>query len=151
MKSWLEKNDMEMYSTYSERKYGVAETFIRTLKNKTYKCMTLVSKNIDTEKLDDIVDKYNNTYHSTIKVKPLKAKSNTYFDSGKEINDKNPKFEIGDTVRILKYFSFERLYSKLVWRSFYDKIKVKNTLPWRYVMNDLNREEIVETFYKIEL
>ena len=108
------KNDMEMYSTYSEGKYGAAETFIRALKNKTYKCMTLGSKNVDIDKLDNIVNKYNNTYHSTIKMKPIKVKSRTYIDSSKETNDKNPKFEIGNTVRILKYIFFKRLYSKLV-------------------------------------
>ena len=53
--------------------------------------------------LDDIVNKYNNTYHSTIKIKSADAKSNTYIDSSKEINNKNPKFKIGDTVRISKH------------------------------------------------
>ena len=56
-----------------------------------------------TNKLDDIVNKYNNTYHSTNKMKPSDAKSNTYINSSKEVNDKNPKFKIGDNVRISKY------------------------------------------------
>ena len=56
-----------------------------------------------TNKLDDIVNKYNNTYHSTNKMKPSDVKSNTYINSSKEVNDKNPKFKIGDNVRISKY------------------------------------------------
>ena len=68
MKSWLEKkNDIEMYSTYNEGKSVVAERFIRTLKNKIYKYMTSISKSVFIDKLDDIVNKYNNTYHRTIK------------------------------------------------------------------------------------
>ena len=71
MKSWLEKNDIEMYSTHNEGKSVVAEGFIRTLKKKLYKYMTSVSKNVYIDKLDYIVDKYNNTYHSTLKMKPV--------------------------------------------------------------------------------
>ena len=65
--------------------------------------MTPVSKNVYIDKLDDIVNKYNNTYHSTIKMKTVDVKSNTYIDSSKEINDKDPKFKISDFVRISKY------------------------------------------------
>ena len=65
--------------------------------------MTSVSKNVYIDKLNDIVNKYNNTYHSTIKMKPVDTKSNTYLNSSKEINNKDPKFEIGDFVRISKY------------------------------------------------
>ena len=71
MKSWLEKNDIEMYSTHNERKSVVAERFIKTLRNKIYKYMTSLSKRVHIDKLDDIVNKYNNIYHSTIKMKPL--------------------------------------------------------------------------------
>ena len=68
MKSWLEKNDIEMYSVYKEGKFVVAGRFIRTSKNKIYKYMTSISKNVYIDKLDDIVNQYNNTYHSTIKM-----------------------------------------------------------------------------------
>ena len=91
-----------MYSTHNEGKYVVAERFIRTLKNKIYKYMTSISKNVYIDKLDDIVNKYNNTYHSTIKMKPVDVKSNTYIDSSKEVDDKNLKFKIGDNLRISK-------------------------------------------------
>ena len=92
MKSWLEKNGIEMYSTHHEGKSVVAERFIRTLKNEIYKYMTSVSKNVSIDRLDHIVSKCNNTCHSTIKRKPVDVKSNTHIDSSKEINDKNPKF-----------------------------------------------------------
>ena len=106
MKSCLEKNDIEMYPTHNEGKSVIAERFIRTLKSKIYKYMTIkksISKNVCVDKLDVIVNKYNNTYHSTIKMKPVDVKSNTYIDSSKEINNKDPKFKISDIVRISKY------------------------------------------------
>ena len=65
--------------------------------------MTLISKNVYIDKLDDIVKKYNNTYHTSIKIKPVDVKDNTYIDFKKEVNDKTPKFKVGDHVRILKY------------------------------------------------
>ena len=92
-----------MYSTNNEGKSVVAERFIRTLKSKIYKYMTSVSKNVYINKLDDIVDEYNNTYHITIKVKPIDVKDNTYINTDKETNDKDPKFKVGDRVRISKY------------------------------------------------
>ena len=92
-----------MYSTHSEGKFVVAERFIRTLKIKTYKHMTSISKNVYIDKLDDIVNECNNTYHTTIKMKPIDVKVNTYIDTDKEINNKDPKFKVGDRVRISKY------------------------------------------------
>ena len=80
LKSWVEKSDMEMYSMHNQGKSVAAERFIRTLKKKTYKYMTSISKYIYIDELDDIVDKYNNTYHITIKMKPVHVKSNKYFD-----------------------------------------------------------------------
>ena len=103
MKSWLEKNAIELHSTHNERKSVVAERFIRTSTNKIYKYMTSISKNVYIDKLDDIVKKYNNTYHNTIKMKPIDVKSSTYINSSKEINDEDPKFKIGDIVRISKH------------------------------------------------
>ena len=71
MKSLFQNNGREMYSTHNEVKSAIAERFIRTLKNKDYKCMTSVSKNVYVDKLDDIVNKYDNTNHSAIKMKPV--------------------------------------------------------------------------------
>ena len=111
IKSWLEKK-------WYEGKFFVAERFIRALKNKIYKYMTSFSKNFYIDKLDDIVHKYNNTYHNTIKMKLVDVKSNTYNDSNEEINDQHSKFKIGVAVRISKYQNIfcKRLHSKLVWR-----------------------------------
>ena len=72
-----------MYSTHNERKFVVAEKSVRTLKNKIYKYITSISKNVYIHKLDDIVNKYNNTYHSTIKMKPVDVKPSTYTESSK--------------------------------------------------------------------
>ena len=90
MKSWLEKNIIEMYPTHNEGKPVVAEKFIRTLKNKIYKYKTSISKNVYIDKLDDVVNKCNNTYHSTNKMKPVDVIPSTYIDSSKEINNKDP-------------------------------------------------------------
>ena len=92
-----------MYSTHNEGKSVVAERFIKTLKSKIYKYMTSISKNVYTDKLDDIVDEYNNTYHTTIKMKPIDVKDNTYNNTSREINNKDPKFKVGDYVRISKH------------------------------------------------
>ena len=75
-KKWLKDNHVEIYSIHNEEKSVVAESFIRTLKTKIYKYMTSLSKNVYIDKLDDIVDEYNNTYHRTIKMKPADVKDN---------------------------------------------------------------------------
>ena len=91
-----------MYSTYNEGKPVVAERFIRTLKNKLYKNMTASNENVYYNVLDDVVSEYNNTKHSTIKMKPMDVKDNerVYID---EHNEKDSKFKIGDRVRISKF------------------------------------------------
>ena len=97
---------MEIYSTHNEEISVVAERFIIAWNNKTYKHMTAVSKNVYVDKLDDAVNEYNNTYHRTIKMKPIKIKGNTYFDYIKEVNNKDPKFKVDEHVRISKYKTF---------------------------------------------
>ena len=82
-KKWLKDNDIEIYSIHNEGKSVIAERFIRTLTNKIYKYMTSVSKNVHIDKLDDIVDGYNNKYHKTIKMKLVDVEDNTYIDFGK--------------------------------------------------------------------
>ena len=151
-KKWLQDNDIIMYSTNNEGKSVVAERFIRTLKSKIYKHMTLISKNVYIDKLDDIVDEYNNTYHTTIKMKPIDVKDNKYINTDKEINNKDPKFKVGDHVRISKY---KNIFAKGYTPNWSEEVfvikKVKNTAPWTYVVNDLNGEEIIGTFYEKEL
>ena len=96
--------------------------------------------------------KYNNTYHSTIKMKPVDVKSKTYIDFNKEINNKDPKSKFGDVVRVSKYKS---IFAKGYVPNWTEKVfvikKVKNTVPWRCVISGLNGEEIVGTFYEKEL
>ena len=151
-KKWLRDNNIVMYSTHNEGKSVVAERFFRTLKGKIYKYMTSISKNVYSDKLDDIVDEYNNTYHATIKMKPIKVKDNTYINTSKEINNKDPKFKVGDHVRISKY---KNIFAKGYMANWSEEVfiikKVKNTIPWTYVINDLNDEEIIGTFYEKEL
>ena len=151
-KKWLKDNDIEMYSIHNEGKSVVAERFIRTLKTKIYKYMTSVMKNVYIDKLDDIVGEYNNTYHRTIKMKPVDLKDNTYIDFKKEINDKDPKFKVGENVRISKY---KNIFAKVHTPNWSEEVfvasKIKNAIPWTYVINDLNGKEIVGTFYEKEL
>ena len=100
MKLWLEKNNIEIYSTHNEEKSVVAERYIITLKHKIKKYLTSISKNVYIDKLDDIVNKYNNTYYRTIKMKEVDIKPTACIDASKEINNKDPKFKI---VILLEY------------------------------------------------
>ena len=130
-KKWLRDNDIVMYSKHNEGKSVVAERFIKTLKSKIYKYMTSISKDVYIDKLDNIVDKYNNTYHTTIKMKPIDVKDNTYINADKEINNKDPKFKVGDRVRIAKY---KNIFAKGYMPNWSEEVfiikKVKNTVPW---------------------
>ena len=141
-----------MYSTHNEGKSVVAERFIRTLKNKIYKYMTSISKNVYIDKLDDIVNEYNNTYHRTIKIKHVDVKDNTYIDFIKEVNDKDPKFKVDDHATVSKYKNiFAKGYSPNWSEEVFVIGKVKKTVPWTYVIYDLNGDEIIGTFYEKEL
>ena len=141
-----------MYSTNNEGKSVIAEIFIRILKTKICKCMTLILKNFYIDKLDDIVKEYNNTYHTTIKTKPLDVKNNTYTDFKNDVNNVDSKFKVGDHVRILK---FKNIFAKGYMPNCSEEIfvikKVKNNVPWTYIINDLNGKEIIGTFSKKEL
>ena len=148
VESSLEKNDIEMYSTHNEGKSVVVERSIRTIKNKIYKHMTSISKNMYIDKLckfDDMVNEYNNKKHRTTKMKPIGVKDNTYIEFGKEVNDNDPKFKVGDRVRISKY---KNTFSKGYTPNWSEEVlvikKIKNTVPWTYVIDDLNGEEIGE-------
>ena len=129
-KKWLRDNDIVMYSTHNEGKSVVAERFIRTLKSKIYKYMT----------------------YTAIKMKPIDVKDNTYINTSKEINNKDPKFKVGDHVRISKY---KNIFAKGYIPNWSEEVfiikKIKNAIPWTYVINDLNGEEIIGTFYEKEL
>ena len=151
-KKWLQDNDIAMYSTHNDGKSVIAERFIKTLKNKIYEYMTSISKNVYIDKLDDIINKYNDTYHRTIKMKPIDVQDNTYINIDKEVNIKDPKFEIGDHLRISKYKNiFAKGYTPNWPEEIFVVKEIKNTVPWTYVINDLNGEEIIGTFYEKEL
>ena len=132
----LKDNYIEMYSNHNEGKSVVAERFIRTLKTKIYKYITSISKNVYINKLDDIVNEYNNTHHRIIKIKSVDVKDNPYIDFKKEVNDKDPKFKDGDPVRIFKY---KNIFAKGYTPSWCEEClvikKVKDTIPWTYVIN----------------
>ena len=114
--------------------------------------MTSISKNVYIDKLDDIVNQYNNKYHTTIKMKPVDVKSNTYIDFKKEVNNADPKFKIGDYVRISKY---KNIFAKGYMPNWSEEIfvisKIRNTVSQTYVINDHNGEQIIGTFYQKEL
>ena len=142
------KNDMKMYSTHNEGKSVIAKRLIRSLKHEIDKYIISMSKNIYIDQLDDIVNKYNNTYHSTIKMKPIDVKWNTYVDFSKEIDNEDPKFKICDILRISKY---KNIFAKGYIPNWSEEVfvieKVKKAVPWTYLINDLKGEEIVATFY----
>ena len=151
-KRWLSNNDITMYSTFNEGKSVVLGRFIRTLKNKLYKHMTAINKNVYYDVLDDIVNKYNNTKHSTIKMKPKDVKDDNnrvYID---EHNKKSTRFNVGDRVRISK---FKNIFAKVYTPNWSKKIfivnKINDTVPWAYSLKDLNGEEILGSFYDREL
>ena len=127
-----------MCSTNNEGKPLIAERFIRTLKTKTYKYVTSISKNVYIDKLDDIIKEYNNKYHTSIKMKPADVNYNTYIDFKKETNDKNPKFKVGDHVRISQNWLEDVFMIK----------KIKNTVPWTCVINDLTMKRLLVLFMK---
>ena len=151
MKSWLEKNDIDKYSTHNEGKSDITERCIRILKNKLYKYMISISKNVYNDKLDDTVNKYNNTYHRTIKMKPVDVKSSIYIKSSKEVNDEDPKFKLV----ILSEYQNIKIFCKGYVPNWSEEVfvikKVKNTMLWTYVISDLKGKKAVGTFYEKEL
>ena len=152
-KDFLKMKNIEMYSTYNEGKSVVAERFIRTLKNQIFKHVTAISKNVYFDVLDDIVNKYNNTIHRTIKMKPIQVTDDYYAkDPSLKPNKKDLKFEVGDNVRISKHKNF---FAKGYIPNWSEEVfvinKIKNTVPWTYAISDLNGEETTGSFHEKEL
>ena len=151
-KTFLKENDIEKYSTFNEGKSVVAERFIKTLKNKIYKHMTTIGKNVHFNDLDDIVKKYNNTVHSSIKMRSKDVTNDSVVEYSEETNNKSPKFKVGDNVRISKDKNiFAKGYTPNWSEEVFVVTKVQNTVPWTYLINDLNGEEIKGSFYEKEL
>ena len=140
-----------MFSTYNERTSVVAERFIRTLKNKIFKHMTAVSKNVYFDVLHEIVNKYNNTVHRTIKIKQLTLHLILMLYN-EDSNEKDPIFKVDDHARISKY---KNIFAKGCTQNWSEEIfvvsKIKDTIPWTYFISDLNGEPIAESFYEKEL
>ena len=115
--------------------------------------MSAISKNIYFDVLDDIVQKYNNTVHKIIKMKPIEVTDNYYAEYNEDpSNKKNPKFKVGDHVRIRKY---KDILAKGYTPNWSEEVfiinKIKNTVPWTYAISDLNGEEITGRFYEKKL
>ena len=138
-KRFLKINNIQMHSTYNEGKSVVAERFVIMLKNKIFKRLNAVPKNVYFDVLDDIVNKYNNTVHRTIKMKPIDVISDSYA-------------EYSDRVKTSKY---KKIFAKGYTRNCSEEVfvvsKIKNTVPQNYVISDLNGEPITESFYEKEL
>ena len=114
--------------------------------------MTAVSKNVYLDALDDIVNKYNSTVHRTIKTKPIDVTDDYYAEYNENPNEKDPKFKVGDNVRISKY---KNIFAKGYTPNWSEEVfvinKIKNTVPWTYAISDMNGEEITRSFYEKEL
>ena len=119
-----------MHSIYNEGKSVVAERFIRTLKNKMFKHMTTISKNICIDVLNDIVNRYHNTVHKTIKMKPTDVTGDSYVECNEESNKKDPKFKVNVHVRISKY---KNIFAKGYIPNWSEEVfivnEIKNTVP----------------------
>ena len=169
-KMWVDKgkefynNDVkkliELYSSENEEKSSVVERWIRTMKEKMWKYFTTNSTNVYINVLPDLVREYNNTRHSSIKMTPVEAsgKKNefkvwkTLYPNRLDILDINPKFSVGDMVRISKTMAlFEKGYTTRWTEEIFTITKIKRTSPITYKIADLNGEEIDGTFYEPEI
>ena len=143
-KSFLKENYIEMYSTHNEGKSLVAERFIKTLKNKIYKHITYIGKNVYFNDLDDTCKKCNNTVHSSITIKSKDVTDDSFVEHSEESNKKDPKFKVGDNVRISKY---KNIFAKGHTPNWSEEVfvvnKIQNTVPWTL----LSGEEIKGSFY----
>ena len=111
--------------------------------------MTNISRNVYYNVLNDIVETYNNTFHSSIKMKPINVENDSFAEYNEESNEKDSKFKISDHVRVSK---FKNIVAKGYAPNRSEEIffikKTKNTVPWAYIISELNGEEIVGSFYE---
>ena len=137
MKSWLQKIDIETYSTQNNGNSVVAERFIRTLKKKIYKYMTSISKNLYIDKLGDIVKKYINPYHKNITMKLVDVKSKTYINFDKENNYKDLKIKVGGYVTISKY---KNIFAKSMFQIGLKKFLLLKKVKNKHIIETYNRK-----------
>ena len=139
-----------MYSRYNKGKSVVAERCIRTLKTRFLHTWQYHLTHQFFDVLDDIVNKYNNTVHTTIKMKPVDVVGDSYAEYNEDFNEKGPKFKVADHVRISKYkkiFGFAKGYAPNWSEEVFIVNKIKNTVPWTCVVNNLNGAEITGSFH----
>ena len=137
-KEFLKIINIEMYSTYNEGKSAFAERFIRTLKNIILKQITAISNNVYFDVLDDIVNKYSNTVHKTIKMKPIDVTSDSYAEYNEDCNKKDPKFKVDGHLRISKHKNiFAKGYTPNWSEEVFVVSRIMDTVSWTYVVSDL--------------
>lgn len=158
MKEYLDKNDITIYSTYGDSKSVVAERFIKTLREKIYKYLQANGTFKYIDKLDDIVDTYNHTTHSTLKMSPIEAREEQNYETILRMNEEkestnNPKFKINDWVRIfVKKDVFQKKTQSENWSFETFQIeKIHQTSPFTYTIKDRKGETIQGSFYEWEL
>ena len=160
MKELLEKNGITLYSTENEEKSSVCERWNRTIKTKLWKQFTVLSNTQYLSILPKILEQYNNTKHSSVKMTPVEAskkknESTVYFNlyGDMEQLSSKPKFKVGDKVRISKYMRkiFDKGYTPNWTEEIFLVDKIQSTNPITYMLKDLNNEEIQESFYEPEL
>ena len=141
MKSEIEESEIEMYLTHDEGKSFVAGRFIKTSKNEIHKYMTSMSKNMYIDKLN-IVNKYNNIYHTTIKKNPSALNQAYILTLNKENNKEGSNFKVGDIVRISKY---KNIFAKGFVPNWSEEVFVIKKVN---VICDVKSEETAPTFYE---
>ena len=158
MDEWIKENNIIRYSTYGEHKSAVVERFNRTLKTNMWKRFTAENTRNWINMLDKLLLNYNNKFHSTIKMTPTEAskqKNKTQVLENKiylEHGNENPKFKVGDKVRISRVKGlFEKGYLPNWSEALYIVDTVKKTNPYTYTVRDMNGEEVLGSFYTEEL
>ena len=151
MSEWLDNNDILIYSTDNEGKSVIAETFIKTLKAKSYKKVTANDSISYLSYLNKIVDQYNNTYHRSINKKSINADYSALTEKI-ERNSKAPKFKINGRIRITKYKNIiSKDYTGNWSREIFIIDSVLKTNSWTYKITDINGEKIIGSFHEKEL
>ena len=160
MRELLEKNNITLYSTENEEKSSVCERWNRTIKTKMWKQFTVQGNTVYLDILPKILEQYNNTKHSPIKMTPVEAskkknENTVYFNLYGDMEQllSKPKFKIGDKVRISKYKRkvFDKGYTPNWTEEIFLVDKIQSTNPITYRLKDLNNEEIQGSFYEPEL
>lgn len=159
----LTKNNIKLYSVYNENKSCIIERFNRTLKSIMYKYFHANNTYNWVDNLQKFINEYNNTIHSSTKMKPIDAKNKKYelylldlqqyrYNELQMKKNKNPKFQIGDYVRIAKIKNkFAKGYFPNWSIEIFRIIGIKHSYPYKYTLEDLNKEIILTTFYENEL